>query len=47
MAKQLLGKEVEWQQVKLNLENPDREPVVIEGKNIIKSIYFFNKIYFI
>lgn len=37
---QLLGKEVEWQQIKLDLENPDREPVVIEGKNIIKSISF-------
>lgn len=37
---QLLGKEVEWQQVKLDLENPHREPVVIEGKNIIKSISF-------
>lgn len=37
---QLLGKEVEWQQVKLDLENPHREPVVIEGKNTIKSISF-------
>lgn len=37
---QLLGKEVEWQQISVDFENPDADPIVINGKNMIKTISF-------
>ena len=37
---QLLGKEVEWQQIITKFRKSRSEPVVIKGKNIIKSISF-------